>query len=136
MSSYKLAVAVGLLALAGCKKAGPEITLVTGRVTVDGKPLRSGRVTVTADDDIGRTSGPIIADGTYTLIGAAVGPSKFSVNTSDFKILLQEPDSGIKPGPNPDYVPIPARYDRPDTSGLAFTVPSGKAMYDIELTTK
>ena len=137
MPSYRAIGIAGLLIVAaGCRNGGPEMIRLTGKVSLDGKPVRSGRVSVTADNDIGQTSGLLNPDGTYTLLGAPVGPAKFAVNTEIFKILIPDPESGLKPGPNPDYVAIPKRYESPQTSGLAFTVPSGSAVYDIELTSK
>jgi hypothetical protein len=35
--------------------------------------------------------------------------------------------------PRPQYVPIPPKYEKPDTSDLAVQVENGKKPFDIEL---
>jgi hypothetical protein len=123
-------------ALAGCSKGPPEITTLSGRVTIDGKPVKAGVVNVMSADDVVRTGGEIGPDGTYRIVGAPVGPVRLSVSTEEFRVVQPEPGSPPKPRPNPRYVATPGRYERFDTAGLATTVPRGEATYDIELTSK
>ncbi|MBA4063448.1 MAG: hypothetical protein C0501_07000 [Isosphaera sp.] len=132
----RLGAVAACLALAGCAKGPPEITTLSGRVTVDGKPVKSGVVNVVSEDDVVRTGGEIAADGTYRIVGAPVGPVKLSVSTEDFRVVQPEPGAGVKPRPNPLYVATPKKYETFDTAGLATTVPRGEATYDIELTSK
>lgn len=128
--------AVVLLAAAGCKKGPPEITTLTGRVTLDGAPVTAGIVNVSSEDDVTRTSAEIGSDGTYTMIGAPVGKVRVSVSTEDYRMLLPEPGSKAGPRKNPLFVATPKTYEAFDSSGLATEVPSGKAQYDIALTSK
>jgi hypothetical protein len=130
-------VAVCLALAAGCQKGPPEITILSGRVTLDGKPVTAGTVNVVSADDIVRTSGTINPDGTYSIVGAPVGPVKLAVFTEDFRVLLPEPGSGAtKPRPNPLYVATPKKYEKFETAELSATIPRGKATYDIELKSK
>lgn len=137
-SRYGSAALAACLVLAcGCGKGGAEITVLSGRVTIDGKPVKVGMVNVVSDDDVTRTAGEIAPDGSYSIVGAPVGPVKLSVSTEDFKVVLPEPGSGAAPPrANPLYTATPKRYEKFETAMLATTVPRGKATFDIELKSK
>ena len=76
-------------------------------------------------------------DGTYSVVGAPVGPVRLSVSTEDFKVILPAPGEGPQnTRKNPNYVPTPSKYEKYDTSGLATTVPRGTATYNVELSSK
>ncbi|MFM1904880.1 MAG: hypothetical protein RLZZ440_2780 [Planctomycetota bacterium] len=137
------AVATGLVLLvaAGCGGSGPRLARVEGVVTLDGKPLSTGRVTFWPA--AGRSgSGWIEADGSFRLgtfgdaDGAVVGPHKVAVTPAsqtptgppDF-----DRDGPVKGWPRS---PIPARYSNPESSGLAFEVQPGRNRFEIDLTTK
>jgi hypothetical protein len=74
----------GLLA-GGC--SDPAAT-VSGEVTYDGTPVRSGYVTFAPADGKGAVAGGPIADGRYAVAGVAPGPKVAKVEASD------------KPGPS------------------------------------
>ena len=138
MSRYASVFLLGCLALtAGCKKGPHEITILSGRVTLDGKPVTAGTVNVVSDDDVIRTSGEIASDGAYSIVGAPVGPVKLSVSTEEYQLILPEPGSGVKnPKRNPLYVATPKKYEKFETAGLATTIPRGKPTHDIDLKSK
>lgn len=130
------AFAAGLLLLAlivatGCSakpKDMPELGVVTGTVTLDGKPL--DKVTVVFESESGRSSfGSTDATGRYELIyagnakGAVVGPNKVVINSQ-----LDAP-------PGPDWKdPVPARYNA--KSELKADVVAGKNTFDFPLESK
>jgi hypothetical protein len=129
---------LGLL-LAGC--GGPKTGSVSGRVTLEGDPLPSGRVTFfgehgeVAGDDIG-------ADGRYTVAKAPVGNVKVTVTTQpppstdkpDLVMKMDKHEGTPKEmASDKKYVPIPPRYRDPDKSGLGLTVKEGEQDYNIDL---
>jgi hypothetical protein len=88
--TWVLATAVGLLVSpVGCASGdGPELGLVTGKVTLDGKPLR-GALVVFAPRKGGRqSSGLTDSEGRYDLAylrgirGAVVGPHRVRISTA------------------------------------------------------
>ncbi len=137
------AVACGLVSLTapGCSRSAPAVAPVEGRVTLDGKPLSSGRVTFWPTG--GRSgSGWIEEDGTYSLgtfresDGAVLGPHKVTV-TAASKTPTRPPDFD-RDGPPAGWPrsPIPIRYSNPESSELAFDVRPGLNRLHIELTTQ
>ncbi len=128
----------GLVLAGGCGPGAKEFTVLSGRVTIDGAPVKVGVVNVVSDDDIVRTSSDIAPDGTYSIVGAPVGPVKLSVSTEDFRLILPEPGpgAGAQPRANPLYTATPKKYEKFETAELATTVARGKATFDIELKSK
>jgi hypothetical protein len=123
-----------LLAGTGC---GPRVGHVSGKVLYNDKPLPSGTVLFVGQDGSRRGFSPIAADGTYRFENVPVGAVRIAV-VSEPRVppgLMRA--SG--PGPQPsaptrnDYVPIPARYEDPEHSGLTFTVEGGRQTRDILL---
>ena len=57
---FVLSILLCSLAFAGCRKSGPEKYGVSGRVTVDGKPMERGRIQFVPDSAKGN-QGPIAA---------------------------------------------------------------------------
>lgn len=140
--------------LSGCSYSalGPQ-GQITGKVTYKGKPLPGGQVTFLTSK--GFTFNSVIdPEGNYKL-SVPVGEVRIAL---DNRMLLKsneppKPDlrhpPGITPPPHAKqddndkssvptitgtYVPLPAKYNSPDTSGLAYTVKSGSQNFDIELT--
>jgi hypothetical protein len=129
-----LGVALLALALAGCGGKGD----VTGKVSLEGKPLVFGTVQFEGSDGRLRQAN-IQPDGSYTVSGVTTGEAKVAVssqnpNSSDFKPLIRE--GGKAPPPRPEvkgWFPIPKKYDAPFTSGLKYPIRSGQNKIDIEL---
>lgn len=121
-----------LLALSGC---GPGRGDLTGNVSLQGKSLRFGTVTVLSDEGIPKSG--VIKDGIYSIQG---------IQTGTLKAMVTSPDPGVSqpaqriPGTPPPKVdragwfPIPEKYGDFGTSGLTFTLKGGANTWDIDLT--
>ena len=122
-----IALVLGLIALplVGC--GGPKLVPVSGRVTIDGKPLTEGYIFVMPSDE--RAAGsPIDSQG------------RFALTTYDDK-------DGCKPGTHPVTITakqhlsptrvrhlIPPKYEQPDTSGMTVTIEGPTDNLEIKLT--
>lgn len=153
MSRVLCIAVVGCLvcwAVAGCGPKGPELGTVTGKVTLDGKPVANGLVTFTPQAKGGASVGKTDANGQYELLcldrkGALIGQHKVTVTT------LQEAAAvtGMR-SDSPEYMkqaasatsqsayntakvvePIPARYNT--KTELVKEVKSGSNVIDLEL---
>jgi len=115
---------------AGCG-GGPNVVPVSGRVTLDGKPVAGVHVSfqpvaTEGNKNPGGGSYAITdADGRFTLrlvegggAGAAVGKHRVEITT---RIEVDNATDSVK-APNPKTV-IPAKYNR--SSNLTFEVPPG-----------
>jgi len=125
--------------LVGCSGSGPS-TLVTGKVTLDGKQV-TGTVTFTGPDNKEVTS-PIGPDGMYHITDPALGENKVSVKgmlgVGGIAGPTPPPGKGSPPMPGKTStagsgVNPPPKYASPD-NGLKYTVKRGKQNYDIPLT--
>jgi hypothetical protein len=143
---------LGLL-LCGCNDSsmGPQ-GQVSGKVTYQGKPLPGGQVRFLTSKGL-LFSGDIDPEGNYKL-KAVVGEAKIAVDNSMLKKNSESPriDLRHRPGAQPPpgvkvddepsatlagtYLPLPEKYQSPETSGLTCTVKSGSQTHDIELTDK
>jgi hypothetical protein len=127
-----------LLAALGC---GSGSATVSGKVTYKGEPLPAGSVAIYGAN--GKVqSGPIGADGTYTISKAPVGDVKMAVVTPNASPVTRKIKGEVKhPGATDGassspikVVPIPDRYKDPDKSGLNFTLKSGEQTINLDLT--
>jgi hypothetical protein len=124
--SLPVPVLLLLLILAGCSSSKNSAYEVSGKVTYQGTPLPGGTITFqsTSDKDkVGRTG--INEDGSYKLGNAPVG---------DVKIYFIGPSrpSDTSKGKAPP-VKLDAKYLKPETSGVAYTVKEGVQTFDIDL---
>jgi hypothetical protein len=116
---------------------------LTGKVTIDGKPVSAGEVIIYGADGKHSMSGKIRLDGTYTVLDPPLGACKLAVVTSTFKDV---PPPTAKKGPVdhtdpktgewPIYVRTPERYEKPETSGLTVEVKGGDQEHNVPLTEK
>ena len=133
--SVALALTALLLLTPGCGPGGPEIASVTGRVTMDGKPLPNATVLFIPEN--GRPAGANTdADGNYVLNftqgrrGAIPGPNTIRIMTQ--RDAGQDDDGQTVPG-SPETVP--AKYNTEST--LTFTVEAKKNnVADFDLLSK
>jgi hypothetical protein len=129
----RLTLSVLLLALAGCGSGGPEIASVSGRVTMDGKPLPHATVVFIPEN--GRPAGASTdEDGNYVLNfsqgrkGAIPGKNTIRITT------LRDPTPGdeTKPAIPGSKETVPAEYNSAST--LEFTVePKKKNVANFDL---
>jgi hypothetical protein len=114
---YSLAVSV--IACCGCGASQQAIegrTIVSGTVTLDGQPLKGGSITFTSrEDSILSKTVNIGSDGKYQTDRAPTGKSGISIETESLQF-----------GNAAAYVPIPARYTSPATSGLEVELKPGE----------
>jgi hypothetical protein len=127
--------AFALLALAavGCGRGE-----VSGKVTLEGKPLVFGTVQFEGSDGSLR-QGEIGPDGRYTVHDVATGEAKVAVSSrnpksSDFTPIEKEGGPKMPPPREVEgWFPIPPKYEATYTSELVYTIKSGKNDIDIEL---
>jgi len=136
-----------LLLAAGCSSKGT----ISGKVTYQGKPLTAGTVTFVPEQGGGAFMG-YIREGQYKVEDVPPGSAKIAVSTpvasNRFIGKMQPPPevlkSAVRDMPSadaakqavPEAVPIPSRFENPDTSGLTYTVKSGGQVHDIDLPAK
>jgi hypothetical protein len=128
-----VALALGLVAT-GC--GGKGVGEVTGTVTHKGQPVTAGAVKFVPEGGGDPVETPLGPDGTYRATGVPVGRSRVAVETLKFKAMTPPPAGLAKQmgGPRPVYVPIPEKYEKPDTSELSVEVKDGRVVtYNIEL---
>ena len=143
--SWAPLLAVLAIGCSGEQSLGP----VSGRVTIDGKPVTAGRVTFSAKDQSNAASGELTADGSYTIADAPTGDVVIAVRTRDYATILMPGSAKITKGvdgdssvytpsqkANPLYVATPDRFADLSKSGIEVTIPkSGPRpfVYDIQL---
>jgi hypothetical protein len=121
-----LCIAGAVLFLAGC--GGPGT--VSGKVSLNGKTLPGGLVTIVDVDGQSRTGG-IGKDGSYSVSNVAPGKAQVSVLTMSERPSVMGDGAKDSLG---EYVPIPAKYMDYNHSGLALEIKSGKQAFDIQMT--
>jgi hypothetical protein len=122
---------IATMSAAGCEE--PTTGVVTGTVTVDGQPAKSGAISFFPVDGRSRTTGAEIIDGQYTA-EAPFGVSKVEIRVSTAvgqKKLYDTPDSPMKPIL---VEALPARYN--DRTELTVDVQPGENRQDFTLTTE
>jgi hypothetical protein len=116
-----LFLAMTVLSLAFHAGCGGDVPRgrVSGKVTLNNRPLTAGQVLIIGDNK--RSGSAVIQpDGTYTIPDAPVGPAVVTVLPP------------VVPARPPIY--IPERYKKPETSDLKYIVTRGTQTYDIPLT--
>src|SRR5262245_37277806 len=118
--------------VAGC--GGPGGGTVTGKVTLNKKPLAAGNLVFVGED--GKTAQTQLkSDGSYKAENVPVGDDKVYILPAapmpekasegvDIKAPPKDlPKIGPPPAP-PAIIPIPDKYQKADTSGLKYTIKS------------
>jgi len=133
----------GLVAVAGVFRCGSKsemkTAIVTGKVTLGGRPLPGGMITFVSVSAPGKSGvGTIRADGTYEVANAPLGECKVAVSNSSLAQLstMPAPPAGAPEPPGVSgqrYVKIDPKYAKPERSGLSTSVASDSHTYDIEL---
>lgn len=125
-----LAAAAMLTTVLGC--GGDGFMDITGKVTLDGKPLERGRIEFTPSSDSG--GGPIeaadIIDGAYQ---ARPMSGKKTVRISGGKLIGQHPFSPEPGAPMVDDIEELVGPEYNTNTTLQCDITSGQATYDFEL---
>lgn len=130
----RLSLAALIVALAGCGSSYQlETAPVSGRVTLDGKPV--GPCTIVFTPPQGRAaSGPVNPDGTFTLSTYDAGDGAI-VGTHRVAVFIATSDETDSPSEKPTL--IPEHYATPASSGLVYEVQPGQSNeFHVELTRK
>jgi hypothetical protein len=132
------AVAAALAAAAGGCSRDIPVHSVSGRVTLDGRPLVDAQISFRPAQGP-EAFGVLDSDGRYRLSTRAAGDGavagRHAVTLSQVTVgLALEP--GVPPTlekPTPGALPVPEKYLRAETSGLEATVVPGTNAFDFEL---
>jgi hypothetical protein len=125
------------LGFCGCGGSGQ----VSGTVTKDGQPVKSGVITFVSKNGKGTSLASIKNDGTYTAANVPVGDVSVvlvnAVEEPHFTGPVSAPEaakpSGKPAAPTKLPTVIPEKFGKPETSGLTLTVRSGDNRYDIDV---
>jgi len=136
-----------VLLIAGCGSGRPTTVPVRGKVTFDGKPVPTGRITFYPAEGRSAT-GAIGPDGSYTLTtfepgdGALPGKHRVTIRAvqQSSATMSKSPERKLRDGiPDSDLMGtlrwlVPERYSRRETSGLDVEVtPERTEPYDFQL---
>jgi hypothetical protein len=142
-----------LLSLVGC---GPQTATVTGKVTVNGEPLKAGNVQFQSAAGLA-IDAPIQPDGTYTAANVPVGTAQVLISAMDPRFeqkMLELAGRGKapvedgstagrgKPKTAADtqtdwgavYRLVDEKFSKYETSGLSVNVTAPSTTYDIPTT--
>jgi hypothetical protein len=139
---WALAAAGLLLGSTGC---GKGISNVSGKVSLEGKPVLFGTVEMVGDDN--RLHQAVIQpDGSYTIEGVPYGQVRVMVQSPDPVAVFTPPvnlgperTKLLPPRPkidNKGWFAIPEDYGFAGKSGLSLTVEQANTTYNIELKAK
>lgn len=128
---------IGLLGHTGCGRR-PTLALVSGRVTLDGKPLEFGSVMI--QPVAGPAArGSIRPDGGFTVGTFAPGDGAI-VGPATVRVACYEQQRPGAPPPQGELALgkslIPDKYTQFETSGIAVTVAAGMGPLEIDLKSK
>ena len=130
-SSFVRAAAAAVFAAAAAVAAGcrDEEPLwggpVSGAVTFEGRPLKSGAVTFIGSN--GHAKESEVVDGKFAVNSPPMGPCQVTVMTAP---KVDEMGKAIEGS----YTVLPPRYADPKASGLTFTVTESPQTLDLRLT--
>jgi hypothetical protein len=137
----RLLAALPLLAAiiwaAGCGGGKGKTDSVSGKVTLDGKPV-AGEITFICSDGKEFKS-PLTQDGGYSIIAPPKGVAKIGVKGMLLGLggTLKKADSkggeSLATGPGSSGVAPPAKYADPAKSGLTYDIKGGSETHDIAL---
>ncbi len=133
-----LVLLASTLALAGCGAKGTQTKGIaaTGTATLDGTPLEMGIVVLQPEGGGESASGQISKDGTFKVHDVKPGRYKAAVQTSMFAGMAAQGKKAAaaagegRPvavrGLDGTLRPVPAKFEKTDTSGIVVEVKEGQ----------
>jgi hypothetical protein len=128
-------LAVFVVLLAGCGPSPPAIAPVSGRVTLDGKPLAQGYVCFASPDGYA-SSAPLEPDGSFRLVsqygkGIPLGSYRVTIvpRTEEGSVSMTPETKPRNPAANS----IPAKYHYIHSSGLTAVVDADHCVFNFSL---
>ena len=125
------AVLLAAILIAGCSKS--NLGVVTGTISVDGTPAKSGSIAFFPTNRKSSTAGSEIVDGRYTA-KVALGAAKVEIRVPKVvgkKKLYDKPDSPMKDVLSES---LPRKYN--DETELKLDIHAGETVQDYELATR
>jgi hypothetical protein len=141
-SLFGLVLLAAVFAVPGCGSSGPKLAPVSGTVTLDGTPLKSGTVNLVADESkgakqVGTSSGAIGSDGSYRIstdgkdgaplgwykvVVVTMGPGMMPANTG--ALSTKAPAAAVQP-----------KYSYQSKTDLSYEVTASpkSGAYDLKL---
>ena len=120
----------------GCSSSSEPNRVVTGNVTVDGKPANAGEVVFQFEKR--RVATAIEKDGSYKAMGVPLGTAKVTLASPNEDAVVGDvidENTGESKKVDPiTPVPIPEKYRSADTSGLTVTIADRETSFPIQLT--
>lgn len=117
-----------MLLLAGCGSDELPVGSVAGSVTLSGRPLPAGTITLVNSDRGFGASAEIDASGAYRIDTIPAGP---------YQVMIQGPEAPspeqMAEGVRAETSPVPQKYQSPETSGLSVEVTEGENQATFEL---
>ena len=129
------AVAAAAVLSASCTGGGNGT--VSGRITLNGQPLKDGLITFESQVGSMNAYSAAIRDGIYETEPIPAGLCKVTVIHSAVPRPTETGGNDLVPVRTPKQGPgqvVPDKYHKSDTSGLTFTVKAGANTYDQDLT--
>jgi len=122
--------AAAMLAAAGCSDTGLERVVVSGRVTLNGKPVSNGEIRFRPIKGTrGPVSGSSIVDGAYTAEGLGGVPvGTYRVVIRGYRFVKATGSNSVEEGRFEQY--LPAKYN--EQSELEVTVESGRRKQQLD----
>jgi hypothetical protein len=124
--------------VAGCghsfisRNEANDLSIITGTVKLNGKPLAAGSITMVGTD--GKAIREyIISDGTYRMNGVAPGPAKVLINGKEIPPPAEEPGP-IPPVPPGKRIRLPDQYLSRELTPLTASIKPGKQEHNFDLT--
>ncbi len=143
----RLLLLLSVFFVAGCGQVAHEIpdtgATLEGAITLNGKPIPLALIIVRSEN---ATSDFVVREeGKYKVPSVPLGLVKIGVDTEAMRgevisrsmaNAYKGPDGKIKEeqAKKLKFIPVPAKYADPDTSGLEFEIKKGSNTFDIILT--
>jgi hypothetical protein len=124
-------VLLAVILIAGCSKS--NLGVVTGTISVDGTPAKSGSIAFFPVNRKSSTAGSEIVDGRYTA-KVALGAARVEIRVPKVvgkKKLYDKPDSPMKDVLSES---LPRKYN--DETELKLDIHAGETVQDYELATR